>query len=339
MFKFIAKTTQQYAESAMRNRRISARALPMLTELISKTTQFRWRSDFLDRNLHMTPERIDTIVDGIFYDKKMQREMKRVIQKVGGIDSNRFWDVYLRRADAVMSLSDAYLEYLQLVNSTLPITGHITDLNCGSGALSASLIISAPDRQILAMDSNPRAAIQTKRVLKHVFALGAWDTKALDLTNPEFKLPPTDALILKDSLFLIETTESKVQWLEHLGKFLKPGGTLLIAEPKPSLQKQSTLRAWLERIVKSSTTGKYIFNEYDVAMFLDIQRRLLLGAAFPFATTQELMEIAKLASFEVKLVRDSLYGHYSVLVLTKVEKVRPEPIIRYHGDRRPKSDD
>ncbi len=339
MLRFIAKATQQYAESAVRNRRLTARALPLLTELISKTPQFRWKSEYLERNLNLSPARVDAIVDAVFYEKDFQREMKRTIQKLGGIDAPRFWDVYLRRSDAVLTLSDAYLEYLQLVNMALPVTGHLTDLSCGSGALSASLIISAPDRQLLAMDSNPRAAIATKRVLKHVFAFGAWDTKALDLSKPDFKLPPTDALILKDSLFLIETDEAKIQWLSHLGKFLKPGGTLLLAEPKPSLQKQGSLRAWLERVAKSATTGKYILNEFDLALFLDIQRRLFLGSAFPFSTTQELMELAKQASFEVKLVRDSLYGHYSILVLTKVEKARKEPVIRYHGDRKPTARD
>jgi len=122
--------------------------------------------------------------------------------------------------------------------------------------------------------------------------------------------------------------------LTRIHQRLDDGGTLLIVEPKPSLRKQSALRHWIQRVVKSACLNDSPASEFDIALFAELQKRLFLSSEVELNSAAELVALAGKAGFAVTLVRDVLHGHFSALLLRKVPKPKFEidPVIRYHDD-------
>lgn len=338
-FKYLKSAAGEYAHKVMENRRLVRDDIPKLGDLLMHTQAFRWKSEYFDRTAGADPERAAQVVESIFYDTRARREVKRAVDSLGGVDSAKFWDVYLRRSvNSVLGFSSEYLSVLQLAHSALPETGSIVDWTCGTGNLACVLQSASPERMVSAVDSNPRAIAATRRMVRGFLPQGGlYNLKQGTPFEPGFSLKPTDGAILQNALFLLESDSSKVQVLQAVGEHLRENGTLLLIEPKPTLQKQSVLRAWVQRLVDSSLHNLSPANEFDIAVFSEVQRRLLLDAP-AFSTTAQLVDIAREAGFEVTLVRDVLYGHFSALVLRKlavVKKRGTEPVIRYHDEPYP----
>lgn len=332
--KLVAEATREYTRTALRNRRLIS-ILGALDELLRRTKTARWRSDFLYRTKDVTPERAEEIVDAVFYDKRARKEVKRAIDRLGGVGGSLFWDVYLRRTwTSIMPFTDGYQSFMQLANTSLPVDGIIADWTAGSGTLLAALAVAGPERKPVALDANPRGIIATKRLFKNFFPPGGpLVAKSIDPFDPEAKLPSADGAIVHGLLMLLENDEDKVALLARFGQSLKTGGRLLLVEPKPTLQKQSLLRLWVQRVAKSAAFNRSAANEHDLALFTEVNRRMFIETEAKFSPTVELVAIAKAAGFETALVRDVLYGHFSALLLTKLPpKPKSQPVIRYHDD-------
>ncbi len=332
--KFVAEATREYTRTALRNRRLIS-ILGALDALVRRTKTARWRSGFLYRTKSVTPERAEAIVDAVFYDKRARKEVKRAIDRLGGVGGSLFWDVYLRRTwNSIMPFTDGYQSLMQLANTSLPVDGTIADWTAGSGLLLAALSVAGPERKPVALDANPRGIISTKRLFKNLFPPGGpLVAKTLDPFDADASLPSADGAIVHNLLMLLDADESKVALLARFGQSLKTGGQLLLIEPKPSLQKQSLLRLWTMRVAKSAAFNRSAANEHDLALFVEVNRRFFAETETQFSPTTELVAIARAAGFETSLVRDVLYGHFTALLLTKLPpKPKREPVIRYHDD-------
>jgi SAM-dependent methyltransferase len=338
--KLLSDASSRYAEKTKQNWRLVREDIPRLGEMLLHTKGCRWRSDYFDKSAGVHPERAQEVVDHVFYDKKARKELKRAIDALGGGGASAFWDVYLRRSvNSVLGFSEEYLGLLKLAHSALPTQGTLVDWNCGTGNLASALLLAAPERNVILADANPRAIAAAKRLLRYFFPSGGnFATKIGDPGAPGFKTDAIDGAILTNTLFLLENDNSKIECLQAVARHLREDGILLLVEPKPSLQKQSVLRHWLSRLVYSATRGYSPANEYDIALFTEVQRRLFNEATTDFSTTKELVSLCRQAGFAVNLVRDVLHGHYSALVLRKLPEVKEpafEPVIRYHDEPYP----
>jgi hypothetical protein len=339
-FKLISDAASDYAHKAKQNRRLVREDIPLLGEMLLHTKGCRWRSEFFDKSAGVHPERAQEIVDAVFYEKKARKELARAIHALGGAGSSAFWDVYLRRSlNSVLGFSEEYISLLKLAHSALPTSGTLVDWNCGTGNLASGLLLAAPERSLILADANPRAIAAAKRLLRYFFPTGgSFVTKVGDPGEPGFSTKSIDGAILTNTLWLLESDNSKVEYLQAVANHLNEDGLLLLVEPKPSLLKQSVLRLWLSRIVHSATRNYTPANEYDIALFTEIQRRLFNSAQCEISNTKELVIIARQAGFGVNLVRDVLHGHYSALVLRKLPVVKEpgfQPVIRYHDEPYP----
>ncbi len=339
-FKLIGDAANVYAQKTKQNWRLVREDIPRLGEMLLHTKGCRWRSEFFDKTAGVHPERAQEVVDHVFYDKKARKELKRAIDALGGGGSSAFWDVYLRRSvNSVLGFSEEYLSLLKLAHSALPDKGNLVDWNCGTGNLASALMLAAPERNLILADSNPRAIAAAKRMLKYFFPSGGnFVTKVGDPGAPGFKTDAIDGAMLTNTLFLLESDSGKVEYLKAVANHLREDGILLLVEPKPSLQKQSVLRHWLSRLVYSSARSYSPANEYDIALYTEVQRRLFCDTTTDFSTTKELVALCRQAGFAVNLVRDVLHGHYSALVLRKLPVVKEpgfEPVIRYHDEPYP----
>lgn len=334
-FKNLSAAALQWARSTHAKRQMVNAEHERLGDLLLRTQGLRWKSDFLEKGTGVHPQQGEQIVDWVFYDARAKKELHRALSAKGGAFGSAFWDAYLRRSEnAVLGFSDAYSDLLKHVSSTLPEQGFIVDWRCGTGTLASSLLVAAPNRLITAVDPNPRAVVATRRVAKAFFPeRSPLMVKAGDPTQPEFRLHPAGGAVLFNSLFLLDT-ESKALMLEKIHERLDNDGLLLLIEPKPSLQKQSALRLWVQRIVKSACFNDSPVTEFDVALFTEYQKRVLGNKEFQLLAPSEIVALATAAGFSVVLVRDALYGQYTAITLKKLPKpkVSFEPVIRYHDD-------
>ncbi len=343
-FKFLSERASEYAKATAEKRRIAQAHLPRLFDLLVGTKSFHWKSAYFRKGQGVHVERVEAVVDAVFYDAKARKEVKLALDRLGGPGSNRFWDLYLRRiANGIIGFSEEQLSLLKLASQHLPKQGRITDWTCGSGDLAASLLLGARERTLMAIDSNPRAVIAAKRLAKHFFNDGSvsFAAKLGNPLSPQLSIPVSQGAIVQNGLFLIESDSVKHAFLKEVGANLLADGTLLLVEPKPWLQKQSVLRLWLTRIIKNAAEASSPMTEFEIALFVEFHRRLYLGAPTRFLDTKEWIELCKVSGFSVQLVREAFHGHYSVLVLKKVEIPKPpkkSPVIRYHDEPWPKGE-
>lgn len=312
--------------------------------MLSHTKSFRWKSQYFEKGQGIAVSRVEEVVDRVFYDAKARKEVKRAIERLGGAGSSLFWDLYLRRvSNTVLGFSEEHLTYLKFASGTLPKTGQITDWNCGTGNLAAGLLLAVPERKLMAIDSNPRAVIAAKRLQKHFFPEGnsAFSAKVGSPLSPELSIPVSEGAVIHNGLFLMESDSAKIEFLKEVAANLLPDGLLLLVEPKPWLQKQSVLRLWLTRMIRSAVQNHSPVSEFEIALFTEVQRRLFVEAPTRFLDTKEWIAVAKQAGFAIQLVRDAFYGHYTTLVLRKVDVPKAPkkgPVIRYHDDPWPKGE-
>jgi SAM-dependent methyltransferase len=322
----------------MAERRVHQTDLPLLFDLLSHTKSYRWKSAFFRKGKGISTERVEAIVDGVFYDSKVRKEVKRAMDRLGGPLGAAFSDLYLRRiSNSVMGFSEGFLSVIQLAHSAMPAEGQITDWNCGSGNLVSALALGSAGRKLTAVDSNPRAVIATKRAFRFFFPEKEMTlvAKQGDPLSPELSIRASQGAVAFQSLYLRESPAAQLEVLKEMAKNLVTGGQLLLIEPKPWLQKQSALRLWVHRIAKSAAESHSPMSEFELALFIEFQRRLFLELSEKVAETKDLVALAKEAGFEVVLVRDTFYGHFTSLLLTKLAPYVPpkkEPVIRYHDD-------
>ncbi|MBY0371450.1 class I SAM-dependent methyltransferase, partial [bacterium] len=250
-FKKLGSAALEMARTASAHRRMTREEHIRLGDLLLHTKPARWKSEALEKGLGVDASQAEKVVDWVFYDGRAKKELSRVLDGRGGVFSAPFWDTYLRRSEnAVLGFSDGYAELLKLVSSSLPEQGLITDWKCGTGTLAASLWLAAPNRLITAIDPNPRAVVATRRLSKSFFPdNNPLMVKAGDPTN--LRIHPAAGAVLMNGLFLLDT-EAKVQMLSLIHERLDVGAPLLLVEPKPTLSRQSALRLWIHRVVKSA---------------------------------------------------------------------------------------
>lgn len=289
--EILRDAASDYAQKTLQNRRLVRADIPRLGELVLHTKAFRWRSDFFEKSAGVHPSRAESVIDSVFYDVKARREVKRAIDSLGGAGSAAFWDVYLRRSvNTVMGFSEEYLSLLKLAHSALPDKGILVDWNCGTGNLASALLLAAPERTVHIVDSNPRAVMAAKRLLKYFFPQGGnFTTKVGSPGDGVLNFKNVEGALLQNALFLLEGDGARQEWLQRLADSTVDGGRVLLLEPKPSLQKQSILRLWIQRLVHSSTRNYSPANEFDIALFTEVQRRIFSSAPGSIPTTKELV--------------------------------------------------
>lgn len=336
--KRLSGLVEQRWQSAQAERRIATSDLPLLFELLSHTKSYRWKSAYFRKGKGVSLGRAEEVVDLVFYDAKARKEVKRAIDRMGGPGGALFWDLYLRRVvNAVMGFSDGYLSLLNLAHSALPTASQLVDWNSGTGNLAAALALGSADRKISAVDSNPRAVIATKRVLKHFFPdkEHSITAKLGDPLAKELSIPVSKGAVLMNSLFLAENESIRLEILKEIHANLQDDGVFFLVEPKPWLAKQSVLRLWVQRVAKSAAASHSPMSEFELAIFTEMQRVLFLEVASEIRDTSELVALCKTAGFEPLLVRDGFYGYFSTILLKKVPvptAPKKEPVIRYHDE-------
>ncbi len=342
MFKLnqITALANRFAQRALQNRRLLGESLTLLGEMLLHTKGFRWRSDFFRKGAGVDANRTQEIIDAVFYEREARKEIKRAIDRLGGPGGNAFWDLYLRRSvPSVLGFSEEYASLIQLVHSALPEDGTILDWNCSTGQLGAALALAAEKRTLFFADSNPRAIIAAKRLLKSFFPNGnSHIAKNTFPGSDELKRKQFQGAIVSNVLFLLENDAQKIEYLTQAGAVLPVGSPLVLVEPKPMLQKQSVLRLWLNRLANSAARQYSPGSEFDFAMYAEVQRRMFHSVTGSLSTTKQLVEISRQAGFEVTLVRDVLHGHYNALLLRKLpapKKAEKEIVIRYHDEPYP----
>lgn len=341
---FLKNAASQYSKISQENRRLDQEDRALLFDLLSHTKSFQWKSAYFRKGRGVSIARMEAVVDAVFYEPKARMEVRRAIDKLGGRGGRAFWDLYLRRVhNAIVGFSVETLSFLKFANSALPKQGQITDWHSGAGNLAAALSLAVPERRVLAVDSNPRAVIATKRLYRHFFpdGLSIFHAKLGSPVDPQLSIPVSQGAVLHNGLFLLETDSAKKDFLKEIAANLLNNGVFLLVEPKPGLQKQSLLRLWLLREIRSAVEAHSPVSEFEIALFVEFQRRLFLEAPSRFLGTKEWIELAKEAGFGVQLVRDIFHGQYSALLFHKIPtppKPKKEPLIRYHDDPWPKGE-
>lgn len=116
------------------------------------------------------------------------------------------------------------------VAEQVPDRGEILDVGCGTGGVTAALLL-APSRRVTGADRSPQMLAVAERKLADPIAAGRVRLRQVSITglDREFALESFDAVVC--CLVLSELTGTEERYaLEVFCRLLRPGGTLVLAD-------------------------------------------------------------------------------------------------------------
>jgi SAM-dependent methyltransferase len=121
-----------------------------------------------------------------------------------------------------------HADHLDLLRAGVPKSGGLwADLGAGTGAFTMALAeLIGPGGQIYAVDTNGGALKRLEHTVHSQFPSVILHMKVADFTRP-LELPPLDGIVMANSLHFLR---DKIQFVEMLHGYLRPGGRLLLVE-------------------------------------------------------------------------------------------------------------
>lgn len=172
--------------------------------------------------------------------------------------------------------------------------GHVADIGCGHGVLSALIAFGRPDRQVTAIDIDPRKTDWARRALAPLpnVSVSAMDIEELARTHAgEF-----DSVVIADVLYLLPP-ERWEGFLANVSRLLKPGGTLLLKDAEKTM-------SW-----------KYLKCIAQEQLMVRLLRRTRGSGGLRFMPREWVAQTLALAGFQMSVVVDLSKGYATPHVL------------------------
>lgn len=297
------------------------RYLTQMRDSVSRAPKLAWKSRYIASSSKVGAVKATRIVEQVFSDRKFQAEIAKAIRELGGPQSPHLWDVYFRRCyNAITGLSQGYIQLLLETSRNIPKAGAIYDLGGGTGNFSTSLLSLSSQRQVTLVDMSPEA-IRVAHQTVRKFAVGSrFAALKRNLRTPGIKQGSGDAAVINNVLYTLGNNQQKLSFLRKVHAALKPDAIVVRSDPKPNYQRdERTLCDWLVQVVSSAAYHRSPMSAFNVALYAEINRKILNGKSSPFLSEEKLISLAHEAGFALIAPPESrFYGIDTYLVLRRL---------------------
>ena len=170
-----------------------------------------------------------------------------------------FWDIYSYFYSLCLRNLFPYRQLLEDLNNALDIKGgeNLLDAGCGPGLVIERILEQNPESgiSIMGVDINKTMMRHARRKLRN---LSNVKLQIADLNRSlEFPDDTFDRVICSNVLYALEEPRAVIS---EFHRVLKPGGALIIANPKPNAGENTLIREHISALNKLAPLYRKVYN-------------------------------------------------------------------------------
>ncbi len=323
---FSFQKTKSFALSGLQPRpqsiaeQFSERYARQMRDLVSESTPFSWKSEVIKSKNRVSSAQVDRVLEEVFASRKLRAEVARVIDQLGGPQSPRLWNLYFQRCyNAIEGMSHGYISLLLEASRHLPKTGTIYDCGGGTGNFSTALLCLGSQRKVKLFDMSAQARRIARQTAGRFKVDARLTTISANLNGNLASGNSAEGIVLNNVLYTLGDKSRKLAFLKNLHSILKPGGVLVLNDPCATHQSAEALRGHLKQVVGSAAYHRSPMTQFDVALYTEVNCKVLAGQTAPFLSQPELISLAHKAGFALIAPPETrFYGVDTLLILRKV---------------------